>query len=149
MEFLISVNAGEPLKPLSKIASGGEMSRIMLAIKSIFADSDPVDTLIFDEIDTGVSGRAAQKIAEKINKIAGKKQILCITHLAQIAAMAGTHFLIEKNVEAEHTYTDVTELDENSRKNELARIIGGAQITDITIQAASEMLELAEKLKRS
>ena len=149
VEFLISVNAGEPLKPLSKIASGGEMSRIMLAIKSIFADSDPVDTLIFDEIDTGVSGRAAQKIAEKINKIAGKKQILCITHLAQIAAMAGTHFLIEKNVEAEHTYTDVTELDENSRKNELARIIGGAQITDITIQAASEMLELAEKLKRS
>ncbi len=149
VEFLISVNAGEPLKPLSKIASGGEMSRIMLAIKSIFADSDPVDTLIFDEIDTGVSGRAAQKIAEKINKIAGNKQILCITHLAQIAAMAGTHFLIEKNVEAEHTYTNVTPLDENSRKNELARIIGGAQITDITIQAASEMLELADKLKRS
>ncbi|MBQ7953297.1 MAG: DNA repair protein RecN [Clostridia bacterium] len=149
VEFLISVNAGEPLKPLSKIASGGEMSRIMLAIKSIFADSDPVDTLIFDEIDTGVSGRAAQKIAEKINKIAGNKQILCITHLAQIAAMAGTHFLIEKNVDAEHTYTNVTPLDENSRKNELARIIGGAQITDITIQAASEMLELADKLKRS
>ncbi len=149
VEFLISVNAGEPLKPLSKIASGGEMSRIMLAIKSIFADSDPVDTLIFDEIDTGVSGRAAQKIAEKINKIAGNKQILCITHLAQIAAMAGTHFLIEKNVEAEHTYTNVTPLDESSRKNELARIIGGAQITDITIQAASEMIELANKLKRS
>ena len=146
VEFLISVNAGEPLKPLSKIASGGEMSRIMLAIKSIFSDSDPVDTLIFDEIDTGVSGRAAQKIAEKINKIAGNKQILCITHLAQIAAMASTHFLIEKNVEAEHTYTKVTPLDENSRKKELARIIGGAQITDITLQAASEMLELAKKV---
>ena len=147
IEFLISVNAGEPLKPLSKIASGGEMSRIMLAIKSIFADSDPVDTLIFDEIDTGVSGRAAQKIAEKINKISSKKQILCITHLPQIAAMANTHFLIEKNVDAEHTYTKVNVLDENSRKNELARIIGGAQITDITIQAAAEMIKMAEKLK--
>lgn len=145
IEFLISVNAGEPLKPLSKIASGGEMSRIMLAIKSIFADSDPVDTLIFDEIDTGVSGRAAQKIAEKINKIARNKQILCITHLAQIAAMAKTHFLIEKSVESEHTYTKVNMLDESSRKNELARIIGGAQITDITIQAASEMIEMAKK----
>ncbi len=147
VEFLISVNAGEPLKPLSKIASGGEMSRIMLAIKSIFADSDPVDTLIFDEIDTGVSGRAAQKIAEKINKISNKKQILCITHLAQIAAMANTHFLIEKNVLDEHTFTNVTPLDGDSRKTELARIIGGAQITDITIKAASEMLEMADKLK--
>ena len=147
VEFLISVNTGEPLKPLSKIASGGEMSRIMLAIKTIFADSDPVDTLIFDEIDTGVSGRAAQKIAEKINKIAKKNQILCITHLAQIAAMADTHFLIEKNTDSEHTYTDVKLLDEDSRKSELARIIGGAQITDTTIQAASEMIVMAEKLK--
>lgn len=147
VEFLISVNTGEPLKPLSKIASGGEMSRIMLAIKSIFADSDPVDTLIFDEIDTGVSGRAAQKIAEKINKIATNKQILCITHLPQIAAMANTHFLIEKNVDSEHTYTKVNLLDEQSRKNELARIIGGAKITDITVQAASEMIEMAEKLR--
>lgn len=147
VEFLISVNAGEPLKPLSKIASGGEMSRIMLAIKSIFAHSDPVDTLIFDEIDTGVSGRAAQKIAEKINKIADNKQILCITHLAQIAAMAKTHFLIEKIVETEHTYTKVNILDADSRKNELARIIGGAQITDITIQAASEMIDMAEKVR--
>ena len=147
VEFLISVNTGEPLKPLSKIASGGEMSRIMLAIKTIFADSDPVDTLIFDEIDTGVSGRAAQKIAEKINKIAKNKQILCITHLAQIAAMADTHFLIEKNTDSQHTYTEVSLLDESSRKNELARIIGGAQITDTTIQAASEMIEMAEKLR--
>ncbi len=147
VEFLISVNAGEPLKPLSKIASGGEMSRIMLAIKSIFADFDPVDTLIFDEIDTGVSGRAAQKIAEKINKISINKQILCITHLAQIAAMAKTHFLIEKNVIGEHTYTSVNPLDGISRKNELARIIGGAEITDTTIQAASEMIEMAEKIR--
>ncbi len=147
IEFLISVNAGEPLKPLSKIASGGEMSRIMLAIKTIFADSDPVDTLIFDEIDTGVSGRAAQKIAEKINKIAIEKQVLCITHLAQIAAMANTHFLIEKNTDSEHTYTKVKLLDDSSRKNELARIIGGAHITDTTIQAASEMIEMAEKIR--
>ncbi len=147
VEFLISVNAGEPLKPLSKIASGGEMSRIMLAIKSIFADSDPVDTLIFDEIDTGVSGRAAQKIAEKINKIAKSKQVLCITHLAQIAAMANTHFQIEKNTENEHTYTRINLLTDDSRKNELARIIGGAQITHITIQAAQEMIEMAEEIK--
>lgn len=147
VEFLISVNAGEPLKPLSKIASGGEMSRIMLAIKTIFADSDPVNTLIFDEIDTGVSGRAAQKIAEKINNIAKSKQVLCITHLAQIAAMAKTHFLIEKNTDGEHTYTKVNLLDEDLRKNELARIIGGAQITDITIEAASEMIKMAEQIR--
>ena len=149
VEFLISVNAGEPLKPLSKIASGGEMSRIMLAIKSIFADTDPVDTLIFDEIDTGVSGRAAQKIAEKINKIAKNKQILCITHLAQIAAMADTHFLIEKNVRNEKTYTDVSKLNNNERQNELARIIGGAKITDTTISAASEMIDMANKIRNA
>lgn len=148
VEFLISVNAGEPLKPLSKIASGGEMSRIMLAIKSIFADTDPVDTLIFDEIDTGVSGRAAQKIAEKINKIALNKQVLCITHLAQIAAMADTHFLIEKNVENEKTYTSVKKLDGKKRQNELARIIGGAKITDTTISAAAEMIDMANKIRK-
>lgn len=147
VEFLISVNAGEPLKPLSKIASGGEMSRIMLAIKSIFADADIIDTMIFDEIDTGVSGRAAQKIAEKINKISSNKQILCITHLAQIAAMADTHFLIEKAVDEDRTYTMVTPLDDAPRKTELARIIGGAQITDTTIKAAAEMLEQADILR--
>jgi len=146
IEFLISVNAGEPLKPLSKIASGGEMSRIMLAIKSIFADSDHINTLIFDEIDTGVSGRAAQKIAEKINKIAKKKQILCITHLAQIAAMANTHFLIEKGFKNDKTFTNVTPLDNYSRKKELARIIGGAIITDTTLLAADEMLKQAQEL---
>ena len=149
VEFLISVNAGEPLKPLSKIASGGEMSRIMLAIKSIFSDTDPVDTLIFDEIDTGVSGRAAQKIAEKINKISSNKQILCITHLAQIAAMADTHYLIEKAVEDNRTFTKVSPLDDNLRKNELARIIGGAQITDTTVKAAAEMIELADSIRKS
>ena len=147
VEFMISVNEGEPLKPISKIASGGEMSRIMLAIKSIFSDTDPVDTLIFDEIDTGVSGRAAQKIAEKINKISLNKQVLCITHLAQIAAMADTHFLIEKTVADGRTYTKVTPLDEKMRQNELARIIGGAQITDITVKAAAEMIEMADNIR--
>ena len=149
VEFLISVNAGEPLKPLSKIASGGEMSRIMLAIKSIFADSDPVETLIFDEIDTGVSGRAAQKIAEKINKLSDSKQILCITHLPQIAAMADTHFLIEKSTDGDRTYTKVTELDKSQRHYEIARIIGGAEITETTINAAAEMINLAEKSRTS
>lgn len=149
VEFLISVNAGEPLKPLSKIASGGEMSRIMLAIKSIFADSDPVETLIFDEIDTGVSGRAAQKIAEKINRVSKNKQVLCITHLAQIAAMADTHFLIEKSMDSDKTFTKVTELDGAERKKELARIIGGAKITETTINAAAEMIEMAENIRNN
>ena len=147
IEFLISTNIGDGLKPLSKIASGGEMSRIMLAIKSILADTDNVSTLIFDEIDTGVSGRAAQKIAEKIDKISRKKQILCITHLAQIASMAGTHFLIEKSVSQEKTKTSVAMLSSLERENELARIIGGAQITDLTLQNAKEMLQLANKVR--
>jgi len=148
VEFLISTNPGEPLKPLSKIASGGEMSRIMLAIKSILADSDDVETLIFDEIDTGVSGRAAQKIAEKISKISTKKQILCITHLAQIASMADSHFLIEKTVKEDKTSTVVSEMDEEMRQKELARIIGGAFITDLTMQNAREMLDMANTLKK-
>ena len=147
VEFLISANAGEPLKPLSKIASGGEMSRIMLAIKSILADSDNVPTLIFDEIDTGVSGRAAQKIAQKIHKISMKKQVLCITHLAQIASMAGTHYLIEKDVENDVTRTRVRELERGGKVEELSRIIGGAQITELTMKNAAEMLELAERFK--
>jgi len=145
VEFLISTNMGEPVKPLSKIASGGEMSRIMLAIKSILADTDEVSTLIFDEIDTGVSGRAAQKIAEKIHKISAKKQILSITHLAQIASMAKTHFLIEKNIEDNKTKTKVIKLSQEERTNELARIIGGAQITPITLQNAKEMLERGQE----
>lgn len=148
VEFMISCNPGEELKPLSKIASGGEMSRIMLAIKSILAESDIVETLVFDEIDTGVSGRAAQKIAEKICMLSKKHQILCITHLAQIASMADTHFLIEKNSDDESTSTTVISLDEDERKTELARIIGGVMITDITLQAAQEMLNMADELKQ-
>ncbi len=147
VEFLISANPGEALKPLAKIASGGEMSRIMLAIKSVLADSDPVETLIFDEIDTGVSGRAAQKIAEKICMLAKNHQILCITHLAQIASMADIHFYIEKTSDEEHTRTTVTPLEEQSRKRELARIIGGVMITDLTLQAAQEMLDMAALVK--
>ena len=148
VEFMISCNPGEELKPLSKIASGGEMSRIMLAIKSILAESDIVETLVFDEIDTGVSGRAAQKIAEKICMLSKKHQILCITHLAQIASMADTHFLIEKNSNDESTSTTVISLGGDERKTELARIIGGVMITDITLQAAQEMLDMADAIKQ-
>ena len=119
----------------------------LFAIKNIISYNDTIGTLIFDEIDTGVSGRAAQKIAEKINKISLNKQVLCITHLAQIAAMADTHFLIEKTVADGRTYTKVTPLDEKMRQNELARIIGGAQITDITVKAAAEMIEMADNIR--
>ncbi|MEG2669214.1 MAG: DNA repair protein RecN, partial [Oscillospiraceae bacterium] len=149
VEFLISGNLGEELKPLYKIASGGEMSRIMLAIKSVLADMDVVETLIFDEIDTGVSGRAAQKIAEKIASLSKKRQVLSITHLAQIASMADTHYLIEKTDDAIKTSTSIVKLDENGRKYELARIIGGVKVTDLTLDNAKEMLDLATKFKKS
>lgn len=147
VEFLISANPGEELKPLAKIASGGEMSRIMLAIKSVLSDSDSVETMIFDEIDTGVSGRAAQKIAEKIGMLAQKRQILCITHLAQIAAMADHQYLIEKNTEDDSTKTTVVCVDGKDRINELARIIGGVKVTELTLNAAKEMLDMAEVFK--
>ena len=147
VEFLISANPGEALKPISKIASGGELSRIMLALKSIFADSDIAETLIFDEIDTGVSGRAAQKIAEKISRLSRKKQIFSITHLAQIASMADYHYLIKKTTEDTTTYTNLTLLEGEERTSELARIIGGAYITDLTLKNAEEMLALAEEVK--
>ncbi len=140
VEFMVTTNPGEPVKPLSKIASGGEMSRIMLAIKSILSDSDSVNTLIFDEIDTGVSGRAAQRIAEKIRSLSAKKQILCITHLAQIAALADNHILIQKNVVDDRTSTECITLDTDGRVREIARIIGGTVITDLTLASAKEML---------
>lgn len=149
VEFLISANPGEALKPLSKIASGGEMSRIMLAIKSVLSDSDNIETLIFDEIDTGVSGRAAQKIAEKMGKLASKRQLLCITHLAQIAAMADYHYLIEKNSYDDTTKTTVRRCEGEERKSELARIIGGVKVTDLTLEAAQEMLDMANSYKSS
>ncbi len=149
VEFLISANPGEALKPLSKIASGGEMSRIMLAIKSVLSDSDSVETLIFDEIDTGVSGRAAQKIAEKMGMLASKRQLLCITHLAQIAAMADYHYLIEKNSSDDITRTTVLPCEGEERKRELARIIGGVKVTELTLDAAQEMLDMADAYKAS
>lgn len=149
VEFLISANPGESLKPLSKIASGGELSRIMLALKSIFADSDTVETLIFDEIDTGVSGRAAQKIAEKISRLSRKKQVFSITHLAQLASMADFHYLIKKTTGEDKTSTSLKLLDEEERTKELARIMGGAYITDLTLENAKEMLSLAKEVKNS
>ena len=138
--FYMSANAGEALKPLSKVASGGELARIMLAMKNVLAERDQIATLIFDEVDTGVSGRAAQKVAEKLRSVAAHKQVLCVTHLPQLAALANTHLLIAKSERDGRTYTTVTPLDLEGRKKELARIIGGTNITEITLQSAEEML---------
>ena len=148
-EFLISTNPGEDLKPMIKIASGGELSRIMLAIKSVLSVSDSVDSMIFDEIDTGVSGRAAQKIAEKICGLSRNKQVFAITHLAQIASMADHHFLIEKDQSGTASSTSVRLLDEDARTHELARIIGGVSVTELTLENAREMLKMADEKKRS
>ena len=138
--FYMSANAGEALKPLSKVASGGELARIMLAMKNVLAEQDQVATLIFDEVDTGVSGRAAQKVAEKLRSVAKSKQVLCVTHLPQLAALASTHLLIAKEERGGRTFTTVTPLDREGRKRELARIIGGANITETTLKSAEEML---------
>ena len=139
--FYMSANAGEALKPMSKVASGGELARIMLAMKNVLAEQDQVATLIFDEVDTGVSGRAAQKVAEKLRSVAKTKQVLCVTHLPQLAALANTHLLIAKSERDGRTYTTVTPLDLEGRKRELARIIGGANITATTLKSAEEMLQ--------
>ena len=138
--FYMSANAGEALKSMSKVASGGELARIMLAMKNVLAEKDQVNTLIFDEVDTGVSGRAAQKVAEKLKSVARTKQVLCVTHLPQLAAMGDTHLLIAKGEREGRTYTTVTPLDLEGRKKELARIIGGANITETTLKSAEEML---------
>ncbi len=139
IEFLISANVGEPPKPLSKIASGGELSRIMLSIKSVLSGNDKIGTLIFDEIDTGISGRAAQKVGAKLRAVSLGKQVLCVTHLAQIAAKADSHFYIEKRAQNNRTYTDISLLDFEGRKREIARIIGGA-VTEQNLKSAEEML---------
>jgi len=139
--FYMSANAGEALKPLSKVASGGELARIMLAMKNVLAEKDSINTLIFDEVDTGVSGRAAQKVAEKLRSVAKNKQVLCVTHLPQLAALADIHLLISKEERAGRTYTTVIPLDMEGRKGELARIIGGANISEITLKSAEEMLK--------
>jgi len=140
VRFLMSANVGEALKPMSKVASGGELARIMLALKNVLAEQDRVPTLIFDEVDAGVSGKAAQKVAEKLAAVAEKKQVLCVTHLAQIAAMADTHLYVSKAERGGRTYTSVEPLDRESRRQEIARIIGGAVITETTLKSAGEML---------
>jgi len=146
-EFLIAPNPGEPLRGLAKIASGGELSRIMLAMKSIFASVDRVPSLIFDEVDTGVSGRAAQAIAEKMARLASQVQVFAITHLPQVACMADAHYAIEKKVKGERTFTEVNALDEAHRTAELARMLGGVEVTDTTMRHAQEMLALADDRK--
>lgn len=145
IEFMISFNLGEDIKPIYKVASGGEMSRFMLAFKTILADIDDIDTLVFDEIDTGISGIAAQIVGEKLSDIAKKKQIICITHLPQIAANADTHYCIEKDTSNNRTFTNVRKLNQSQRKNEIARLIAGNNITEKTIEHASEIIEMAKK----
>lgn len=147
--FLISTNPGEPVRELSKVVSGGELSRIMLAIKTLLADKDATETLIFDEIDTGISGRTAQKVAEKMAVISRSHQILCITHLPQIASQANTHYLIEKNVENMGTSTGIRRLEDRESIEELARMLGGARITDAVLQNAAEMKDLAQQQKNT
>lgn len=146
-EFIVSTNPGEDLKPLGKVSSGGELSRIMLSIKSVLADSDSIDTLIFDEIDVGVSGRTAQKVSEKLSVISKNHQVICITHLPQIAAMADAHYIIEKLSDTVTTKTMISPLTAEGSIYELARMLGGAKITDTVIQNAKEMKELAEHTK--
>ena len=140
--FYMSANVGEALKPLSKVASGGELARIMLALKNVLAQQDQIATLIFDEVDTGVSGRAAQKVAEKLRSVAKNKQVLCVTHLPQLAALASTHMLISKEERDGRTYTSVLPLDKMGRTYELARMIGGTTITETTLKSAEEMLQI-------
>ena len=144
VQFLMSANLGEALKPIQKVASGGELARIMLALKNVLAEDDGIGSLVFDEVDTGVSGRAAQKVAEKMADVSRRKQVLCVTHLPQIAAMADTHFSVEKGEKRGRTFTNVERLDRQGRVDELARLIGGANVTDVLRQSASELLEQAD-----
>ena len=146
MEMLISVNPGESLKPIAKIASGGELSRIMLAIKNVIAEKEDIPTMIFDEVDTGVSGRAAQKIGVKLRQVSKSRQVLCVTHLSQIAVMADNHLLIEKTNHDDSTYTNVYRLDHDQRVSEIARILGGEHITQTTLDNAAEQLDGQEKI---
>ena len=147
VEFLISTNPGESLKPLGRIASGGELSRVMLAIKTVLADQDSIDTVIFDEIDTGISGRTAQRVSEKLALIGRSRQVICITHLAQLAAMADSHYCIEKQAVNGETQTRIRRLTEEEVPMELARILGGAEITDAVLDNAREMKRLAVQYK--
>ena len=146
-EYMIAVNVGESLKPLAKVASGGELSRVMLALKTVLADKDEVESIIFDEIDTGISGRTAQKVSEKMALIGKNRQVICITHLPQIASMADAHFLIEKSVQGQMTTTGIRRLKANEEVGELARMLGGVEITDTVLQNAQEMKHQAAALK--
>ena len=147
VQFMIATNLNEPLRPLQTTASGGELSRIMLAVKTVLADNDNIDTLIFDEIDTGISGRTAQKVSEKMELISKNHQLICITHLPQIAAMADKHYVIEKEVEENRTITKVRELKKEEEVSELARMLGGVSITETTLETAREMKEMANSTK--
>ena len=149
VRFLMSANAGEDLKPIARIASGGELARIMLALKNVLAEQEAIGTLVFDEVDTGVSGRAAQKVAEKLAQVSRRKQVLCVTHLPQLAAMADTHFSVEKGERDGRTYTHVTLLDRERRKAELARITGGSSVTAALLASAGELLDAAETYRAS
>ena len=149
VRFLMSANLGEELRPIHKIASGGELARIMLAMKNVLSEQDQVGTMVFDEVDTGVSGRAAQKVAEKMARISRKKQVLCVTHLPQLAAMADTHFSVEKGEAGGRTYTRVQELDRRRRREELARLTGGAHVSEVMLSGAEELLLGAEQFKKS
>lgn len=148
IRFLMSANVGEDLRPIAKIASGGELARIMLALKNVLAEEDSVGTMVFDEVDTGVSGRAAQKIAEKLAQVSRNKQVLCVTHLPQLAAMADVHFSVEKDEHDGRTYTKITQMNTEQRKGELARITGGSRVTDALLKSAGELLKEAEEFKR-
>ena len=147
IRFLMSANVGEDLRPIAKIASGGELARIMLALKNVLAEQESIGTLVFDEVDTGVSGRAAQKVAEKLAQVSRRKQVLCVTHLPQLAAMADTHFSVEKGEEKGRTYTKVVQLDRERRKAELARITGGSKVTEALLESAGELLDEAERYR--
>lgn len=149
IRFLMSANVGEELKPINKIASGGELARIMLAMKNVLSEQDHVGTMVFDEVDTGVSGRAAQRVAEKMARISRKKQVLCVTHLPQLAAMADNHFSVEKGEKDHRTYTKVQRLSRSQRRQELARLTGGAHVSEVMLRGAEELLCEADAFKRS
>ena len=149
VRFLMSANVGEELRPIHKIASGGELARIMLAMKNVLSEQDHVGTMVFDEVDTGVSGRAAQKVAEKMARISRRKQVLCVTHLPQLAAMADTHFSVEKGERNGRTYTEVRRLDREQRRQELARLTGGSHVSRTMLDGAEELLTEAEKFRDS
>ena len=147
VRFLMSANTGEALRPIHKIASGGELARIMLAMKNVLSEQDHVGTMVFDEVDTGVSGRAAQKVAEKMARISRSKQVLCVTHLPQLAAMADTHFSVEKGEKNGRTYTEVRRLEREQRRQELARLTGGSHVSQTMLDGAEELLEQAEAFR--